>query len=115
MKKITLSFQVMAAIIAVTILQVCAGTAAAGTCAQPTLNPSTKTRAGSTVPVAIATATSGAWLVLTIDSSEVGILIKRQSTTVTIYVPKWGTTVISVIAIKTGLNDSAAANGTYHY
>ena len=29
MKKITLSFQVMAAIIAVTILQVCAGTATA--------------------------------------------------------------------------------------
>ena len=118
MKKITLSFQVIAAIIAVTILQVCAGTAAAGTlgtCATPTLNPKTKTGAGSSVPITIATTTTGAYLVLTVDSSAVGIQIKKQSKTVTIYIPKWGKTVISAIATKSGWTDSTPVTGTYHY
>jgi hypothetical protein len=112
MKKISLSFQVIAAIIAVTILQVCAGTATAATCATPTLHPATKTGA-STVLVTIATTTTGAYLVYTLNDSEVGILIRRQSAQVTITVPKGGTTVLSAIAIKSGWRDSAAAVGTY--
>ena len=112
MKKITLSFQVMAAIIAVTILQVCAGTAAAaGTCAQPTLNP--PTGSGSSVRVSIATATTGAYLVYTLNDSQVGVLIRNRTATVTITVPIHGRTVLSVVAIKSGWRDSAAAVGTY--
>jgi hypothetical protein len=112
MKKITLSFQVIAAIIAVTILQVCAGTAAAGTCVKPTLSPQT-TPTGSPVSVLIATTTTGAWLVYTLNDSEVGVLIKRQSATVTITVPTGRTTKLSAIAIKSGSNDSPPATGNY--
>jgi hypothetical protein len=113
MKKITLSFQLMAAIIAVTILQVCAGTAAAGTCAQPTLNPLTKS-GFSTVSVYIETATSGASLVYTLSGSgAVGGIIRNRTGTVTITVPTGGRTVLSVVAIKSGYYDSPTATGTY--
>ena len=111
MKKITLSFQVMAAIIAVTILQVGAGTAAAGTCVQPTLDPTTGS--GSTVSVNIATATTGAYLVYTLNDSQVGVLIRNRTATVTITVPIHGRTVLSVVAIKSGSYDSPTATGTY--
>ena len=111
MKKITLSFQVRAAIIAVTILQVCAGTAAAGTCARPTLDPTTGS--GSRVSVNIATTTTGAYLVYTLNDSEVGVLIRNRTATVTITVPIHGRTVLSVVAIKSGWNDSPTATGTY--
>lgn len=111
MKKITLSFQLMAAIIAVTILQVCAGTAAARTCAQPTLIP--PTGRGSSVRVSIATTTMGAYLVYTLNDSEVGVLIRNRTATVTITVPIHGTTVLSVVAIKSGWYDSPTKTGTY--
>ena len=112
MKKITLSFQLMAAIIAVTILQVCAGTAAAGQCAKPTLTPPSS-GSGSPVSVALYTATSGAYLVYRLNDSEVGVLIRRSSATVTITVPIHGTTKLSVVAIKSGYTDSAEATGNY--
>jgi hypothetical protein len=112
MKKISLSFQVIAAIIAVTILQVCAGTATAATCATPTLVPTTKSGL-STVSVNIATATTGAYLVYTLTDSQVGVLIRNRTATVTITVPRNGRTVLSVVAIKSGWHDSPTATGTY--
>ena len=57
MKKITLSFQVMAAIIAVTILQVGAGTAAA--VIPPVLDPSTSTVTCTDYVTVRITATTG--------------------------------------------------------
>jgi len=112
MKKITLSFQLMAAIIAVTILQVCAGTAAAGTCAQPTLTPAAGS--GSRVSVYIETATAGASLVYTLSGSgAIGGIIRNRTGTVSVTVPIHGTTALSVVAIKSGWIDSPAKTGTY--
>ena len=68
MKKITVSFAVLAAIIAMTIPQACVGTA--GTqCAKPTLIPSDAIHATTFVTVTIATATAGAYLRYTLDGS----------------------------------------------
>src|SRR6266496_316459 len=68
MEEITLWFAPLAAIIAMTILQACAGTA--GTrCAKPTLIPSDATHATTSVRVTIATATQGAYLRYTLDGS----------------------------------------------
>ena len=69
MKKITLSFEVLAAIIAVTILQACAGTTTTTQCAKPTLTPPGYSGPVHRVTVTIRTATTGAYLRYTLDRS----------------------------------------------
>jgi hypothetical protein len=64
MRKITLSFEVLAAIIAVTILQACAGTSA-----KRTLTPPGYSGPVHRVTVTIRTATTGAYLRYTLDRS----------------------------------------------
>ena len=115
MKTTILSFQLLAAIIAVTILQACAGTQ----CAQPTLNPSE--RGGMpTVTVTITTATTGAYLRYTLDGSAPtggptghGTLIAAASGKVTVTTTLRGRT-LKAIAFKAGLADSLIAVGTYY-
>ena len=116
MKKITLSLEVLAAIIAVTILQACAKTAVMQ-CATPTLTPpSGSGPAGSSITVTIATTTTGAYLCYTDDdttptdgSSPHGTVIKAQSGPVPVV---FGRT-LKAIAFKTGLTDSPVAVGRY--
>ena len=119
-EKINLSFAVIAAIIAVTILQGCASTT--GTqCAKPTLTPSDATRATTSVTVRIATKTAGAYLRYTLDgstptggSSGNGTQIEAASEKVSFRVgPREKT--LKAIAYKPGLADSAIAEGTYVY
>jgi hypothetical protein len=126
MKKITLSFNVLAAIVAVTILQACANTTGgpATQCAQPTLTPPGASAAppGSTIPVTIRTATTGAYLRYTLDgsiptcgSSGHGTTIPAESGTVPVPIPTvFGRTLkLQAIACKTGLTDSPIAVGYY--
>jgi hypothetical protein len=120
MKKITVSFAVLAAIIAVTILQGCAGTT--GTqCAKPTLTPSDATHATTSVTVRIATATEGAYLCYTLDRSTPtggpsgnGTQISAASEKVSFTVGLREKT-LKAIAYKPGLADSSIAEGTYVY
>ena len=115
MKKITLSFEVLTAIIAVTILQTCAGTAAAAPqqCVMPTL--STPTPAGPhAVWVTVTTTTQGAYLHFTINNSQAGVTINKASYPVKIYIPRHGTTKLSAKAIRSGWIDSSPAVETYH-
>jgi hypothetical protein len=120
MEKITLSFAPLVAIIAITILQACAGTA--GTrCAKPTLTPSDATHATTSVQVTIATATQGAYLRYTLDGSTPtsglsgnGMLIPAAKGRVLFTVgPREKT--LQAIAYKAGLVDSSIAVGTYVY
>jgi hypothetical protein len=120
MEKITLSFAPLAAIIAMTILQACAGTA--GTrCAKPTLIPSDATHATTSVQVTIATATQGAYLRYTLDGSTPtsgpsgnGKLIPAAKGRVLFTVgPREKT--LQAIAYKAGLGDSSIAVGSYVY
>jgi hypothetical protein len=120
MEKITLSFAPLAAIIAMTILQACAGTA--GTrCAKPTLIPSDATHATTQVRVTIATATEGAYLRYTLDGSTPtggpsgnGTQIPAAKGSVVFTVgPREKT--LQAIAYKEGLADSSIAIGTYVY
>jgi len=69
MKKITLSFEVLPAIIAVAILQACATTTTTTQCAKPTLIPPLLSGPVHSVTVTITTATTGAYLRYTIDGS----------------------------------------------
>ena len=83
MKKVTLSFNVLAAIIAVTILQACAKTAIEQ-CATPTLTPPSKSGPrDAPISVMVATTTKGANLRWTDDgsppTSSHGNLIKAES------------------------------------
>jgi hypothetical protein len=112
MKKITLSFDVLAAIIAVTVLQACASTT--GTqcvCAKPTLTPP----GGTDGTVTICTTTKGAYLRYTLDgtkptggSSGHGTLIPAQCGSVDVF----GRT-LKALAYKTGCADSPIAVGYY--
>jgi hypothetical protein len=119
MKKITLSFDMLAAIIAVTILQACANTAGLTQCATPTLTPpSGSGPAGSTITVTIATSTIGAYLCYTRDgttptdgSSPHGTVIKAQSGPVPVVFGR--TLKLQAIAFKPGLTDSAIGVGNY--
>jgi Fn3 associated len=120
MKKITVSFAVLSAIIAVTILLGCAGTA--GTqCAKPTLIPSDATHATTSVTVRIVTKTAGAYLRYTLDGSTPtgglagnGTQIAEASGKVSFTVgPREKT--LKAIAYKPGLADSLIAEGTYVY
>jgi hypothetical protein len=124
-KKITLSFAALAAIIAITILQGCVGTAGmSGTqCAKPTLTPSDASNAITSVRVTIGTATAGAYLRYTLDgstptsgSSGNGTEITASRGTVSVEFgggPR-GTT-LKAIAYKEGLADSLIAVGNYVY
>ena len=120
MNKMTLSFEIVAAIIAVMILQACAGTA--GTqCAKPTLIPSDATHATTSVMVRITTKTAGAYLRYTLDGSTPsgglsgnGTQIAAASGKVSFRVgPREKT--LKAIAYKPGLADSSIAEGTYVY
>jgi hypothetical protein len=124
MKKISLSFEVLAAIIAVTILQACASTAVPTKtqCATPTLNPEHGTGgAGSPITVTIETATVGAWLCYTTNGTTPtvvplnGKIIKAQRWNVTFPLPNvFGRTMkLQAIAFKLGLANSSVAVGTY--
>ena len=118
MKKITLSFDVLAAIIAVTILQACATTANLTQCATPKLNPPGGSGpAGSSIRVTIKTATPGAQLRYTTDGSiprsDYGTLIAAQSGSVPIPCVFGRTMKLQAIAFKPGLTPSAVAVGHY--
>ena len=124
MKKITLSFELLAAIIVVTILQACAG--AAGTaamtttqCAKPTLRPPGVSGPVHSVTVTIATATTGAYLRYTLDgstptggSSGHGTKILASSGKVTFPI---GHKTLKAIGYKAGWVDSLIAVGEYDY
>jgi hypothetical protein len=119
-KKITLSFEVLAAIIAVTILQPCAGTAATQ-CAKPTLAPPGVSGPVLNVTVTIKTATTGAYLRYTLDGSTPtggpsghGTLIAAASGKVAFHFDARGRT-LKAIAYKAGLVNSLIAVGNYVY
>ena len=120
MEKITRSFAALAAIIAITILQACLGTA--GTqCAKPSLIPSDATHATTSVTVRIATKTAGAYLRYTLDGSEPtggpsgnGTQIAAASGKVSFTFGTEGM-ILKAIAYKTGMADSAIAVGKYVY
>jgi hypothetical protein len=111
------------AIIAVTILQGCAGTTGTTStqCAKPTLTPSDARRATISVTVRIATKTAGAYLRYTLDgstptggSSGNGTQIAAASGKVLFTVgPREKT--LKGIAYKPELADSSIAEGTYVY
>jgi len=122
MKKITLPLEVLATIIAVTILQACAGTTTTTQCAKPTLTPAGVHAAVHTVTVTIKTATTGANLRYTIDGSTPtggpsghGTRIAAASGQVTI--TRIGATgrTLKAIAYKAGWVDSLIAIGQYVY
>ena len=123
MKKITPSFEVLAAIIAVTILQACAATTTTTQCAKPTLTPPGYSGTARKVTVTIKTATAGAYLRYTLDgstptggSSGNGMEITASSGTVPVEFgvgPK-GTT-LKAIAYKEGLADSPVVVRNYVY
>src|SRR4029077_2207799 len=69
MKTTIFSFAVLAAIIAVTILQACAATTTTTQCAKPALTPPGASGNVRNVTVTIKTATAGAYLRYTLDGS----------------------------------------------
>jgi Chitobiase/beta-hexosaminidase C-terminal domain len=118
MKKIGLSFNVLAAIIAVTILQGCASTVVKTQCATPKLDPSDGSgQAGSSIRVTISTATVGAKLRYTTDGSKptsgYGTLIAAQNGSVPIPCVFGRTMKLQAIAFKPGWTDSAIGVGYY--
>jgi Chitobiase/beta-hexosaminidase C-terminal domain len=118
MKKITLWFNVLAAIIAVTILQACASTAGLTQCATPKLNPSGGSgQAGSSIRVTISTATLGAKLRYTTDGSKptstYGTLIAAESGSAPVPCVFGRTLKLQAIAFKPGLTPSDIAVGYY--
>jgi hypothetical protein len=123
MKKITLLFKVLAAIIAVTILQACAATTTSTStttqCAKPTLTPPGVSGPVHSVTVTINTATTGAYLRYTIDGSTPtggpsghGTRIAAASGKVTFSI---GHKRLRAIAYKAGWVDSLIAVGNYVY
>jgi len=126
MKKITVSLEILAAIITVATLQSCAGTAgtagaAATQCAKPTLTPPGGNFQVHSVTVTITTATTGAYLRYTLDGSTPtggpsghGTLIAKASGKVGIGTSPVGKT-LKAIAYKAGWTDSLVAVGTYVY
>jgi hypothetical protein len=123
MKKITLSFNVLAVIVLATVLQACAHTTGglATQCAKPTLTPSSGSGpAGSTIRVTMATSTPGAYLRYTLDgstptcgSSGHGTTIPAQSGTVLVPIPTVFGRTLKAIACKPGLTPSDVAVGYY--
>ena len=118
MKKITISFDVLAAIMAVAILQACASAAVKTQCATPKLDPEGGSgQAGSSIRVTISTATPGANLRYTTDgtkpTSGYGTLIAAQSGSAPIPCVFGRTLKLQAIAFKPGWTDSAIAVGYY--
>jgi Chitobiase/beta-hexosaminidase C-terminal domain len=123
MKKIILSFEVLAAIIAMTILQACAATTTTATaqCAKPTLTPPGYSGTARSVTVTIKTATAGAYLRYTLDgstptdgSSGHGTRIAAASGKVSFGFDARGRT-LKAIAYKAGWANSLIAVGNYVY
>ena len=126
MQKVMLSFPALAAVIAMMVLQGCAGVAGtlvtpATQCARPTLIPSEAGHAITLVRVTIATATPGAYLRYTLDGSTPtggpsgnGTQIPEAKGKVMVNFGPRGTT-LKAIACKEGLADSPIAEGNYVY
>jgi hypothetical protein len=121
MKKIILSFAVLAAIIAVTILQACAATTTTTQCAKPTLTPPGYNGTARNATVTIKTATAGAYLRYTLDgstptggSSGHGTRIAAASGKVSFGFDARGRT-LKAIAYKAGWANSLIAVGNYVY
>ena len=126
MEKITLSSAAPAAVMAMMVLQGCAGgtgttVTPATQCAKPTLTPSEAGHAITSVGVMVATATPEAYLRYTLDSSTPtggpsgnGTQIPARKGKVRVNFGPRGTT-LRVIAYKAGLADSPIAEGNYFY
>jgi hypothetical protein len=120
MQKINLSLAALGVIVAMTILQACAGTART-VCAKPTLTPSDARSATTSVTVKIATATEGAYLRYTLDGSTPTGGPSGNGTEITAARGKIWFTVgsrektLKAIAYKPGLADSSIAEATYVY
>ena len=123
MKRVTLAFAALTAILAMTILQGCAGVGAtpATQCAKPTLTPRDTGQAITEVRVKIASATPGAYLRYTLDDSLPtggpagnGIEIPAANGKVTVTFGPRGRT-LKAIAYKPGLADSEVAEANYVY
>ncbi|PYK08443.1 MAG: hypothetical protein DME65_14055 [Verrucomicrobia bacterium] len=115
-------FNVLAAMIAVTILQACESQLGTGcVCAKPTLEPpNANGQTGTSVMVTIATTTTGASLRYTLDESTPscgpsphGTPIAAQSGRVPVPLVFGRTLKLQAIACKTGCTDSAIATGYY--
>jgi hypothetical protein len=114
MKKTTLSFNVLAAIIAVTILQACAKTAGFTQCATPTLEPPHKSGPrDAPITVIVTTTTKGANLRWTDNNStptpSYGNLIKAESGPA----PTVFGRTLRAIAFEPGFSPSSVAVGEY--
>ena len=120
MNKISLWFELLAVIIAVTILQACATTTTTTTtqCAKPTLTPAGYSGPLHSVTVTIKTATTGAYLRYTLDgstpTSSHGALIPAASGTASFHIWPPGKT-LKAIAYKAGWTNSLIAVGNYVY
>jgi len=120
MKTTIFSFEVLAAIIAVTILQACAATTMTTTtqCAKPTLTPPGVSGNVRNVTVTIRTATAGAYLRYTLDgstpTSSHGTLIPAVSGKASFSFDARGRT-LKAIAYKAGWTTSLIAVGNYVY
>jgi len=120
MQKIIVSLEVLAAIIAMTILHACAGMGGMR-CAKPTLTPPSVRGRVNTVKVTIKTATKRAYLRYTLDGSTPtagpsghGTRIGASRGKVTFRFGRRGRT-LKAIAYKAGWADSAIAVGNYVY
>jgi hypothetical protein len=116
MKKVTLSFQVLAAMITVAILQACAATTTTGKsqCKTPTLNPSGVTdHVGDTITVRLKTDTLGAKVryMLTGTTTTTGST-SSETGTVTFQIEVFGRT-LTATAYKPGWTDSPSKVGHY--
>jgi hypothetical protein len=116
MKKVTLSFEVLAAMIAVAILQACTATTTTGKspCETPTLNPSSVTdHVGDTITVRLKTDTPGAKVryKLTGTTTTTGSTLSETGT-VTFQIEVFGRT-LTATAYKPGWTDSPPAVGHY--
>jgi len=121
MKKITLSFELRTAIIAVTILQAYSGTAAAARCAPPTFSPNGATVCGN-VTVTIRT-TPGTHFVYWFDNNQVGRVIRQLSWIVVFPTAESGRKLYAIACPgrntpdcreRNGLRPSLVAVGTYY-
>jgi len=119
MKTTVSSFEVLAAMIAVTILQACATTTTTTQCAKPALTPPAVSGPVHSVTVRIATATTGAYLRYTLDGSTPtggpsghGTKIAAASGQVTFPI---GHKTLKAIAYKAGWTTSLIAVGEYDY
>jgi len=118
MNKMTFSFELVAAITAVAILQACANMAVKTQCATPKLDPDGGSgHAGSSIRVTISTTTTGASLRYTTDGSKptpgYGTLIAAQSGSAPIPCVFGRTLRLQAIAFKPAWTDSAIAVGYY--